>query len=327
MFGGMFLLASLAAVMAATDDGFFYVRQDASKKGVVGVMSGNNGEVVAESKESFTFTWPYVEITSDRAHDKLFVVTFPDDHPNGPVLYQFDKSLNVNHVWSNVNYSFFDLQYSPKQSTLYGIKVTSTYGRVLSNFTADKKADDVYATELFTLPYMWYVNASSYHAEKNVYFGLINYFPGHPESVLDQQLVVANFDVDVAKVPVSAQVVPLSAESGIWQFIAFSTKLNALVFSSRTKPYEEGDEVIVGVADVTTGKAKTTLLRQPGFALGPLVVQDEHNRALVYLQPVRDGAWELWSLSLTATEKPKRLRVFTSQDYHIFSAASHGLLA
>jgi hypothetical protein len=64
--------------------------------------------------------------------------------------------------WNSTDYSFFDLQYSSKLQTLFGIKVTGTYQRTLSNFILPSDSSSVVATELYDLPTNWYVNASSF---------------------------------------------------------------------------------------------------------------------------------------------------------------------
>ena len=89
------------------------------------------------------------------------------------------------------NFSYFDLESSPKQNTYFGIAVSSPYGRVLSQF-------DIYnPTEyqaLSTLPYMWFVNASTFDRQACRYYGLLNYnLPGVPNSTTAQKLAIGNF--------------------------------------------------------------------------------------------------------------------------------------
>ena len=153
------VILGLAASVSARRVGnnLVVTHQDVDLKGLVQKYDITSGMPVSKNGPSFTFSFPHVEMTSDSNTGNIYVVTFPTDAP-GPVLFQLDRDLNTTYTWKNVPYSFFDLQFSPAQDTLYGIKVTTTYGRVLSNFVVDQATDSVTATELYTMPYMWYVN-------------------------------------------------------------------------------------------------------------------------------------------------------------------------
>lgn len=310
------------------------VRQDSAMIGNVEKVDPETGATLVKSSVNFEFKWPLVEMTSDKKKQETYVITFPDDAP-GPVLYYFDEQLNEKYAWKNVEYSFFDLQYAPQQETLYGIKVTSSYGRVLSNFVADVANDAVIATELFELPYMWYVNASTINPVDTVYYGLINNFPGFDNSTLDQQLVVADFSgfhppataaVKHANAsgtdPDAANVVPIRAAGSstamgmIVQFISYSSE-DSVLYCGGMK-YEHDDlsagTPFVSVLNAHTGEIATPFLHEfpRGSWIGPMAVVAEHSgrksAALsVYIKaaPMEDAldtVWELWECEVRHTE-------------------------
>jgi len=216
---------------------------------------------------------------------------------------------------------FFDLQYSSKQSTLYGIYVSSTYGRVLSNFTAKQDTNELLVNQLFTLPYMWYVNASSFHAPSCHYYALINNFPGKENSTLDQQLVVADFSVDASVVTPEVNVLPISNPNGIVQFIAYSDSQSSLyyagmVFNSTT--------VEVGTLDTATGKIKSQLWTQDAVTAGPLAVSEANSELLIFVKSfsVADS-WDLWALPFhgRSLNSARIVQSYTGKQYAFFAAA------
>lgn len=300
-------LASILVVYGSNN--FVTVRQNANRLGIIDMINSNTGDIVRESSSAtITFAWPYIEMTSDEGTGKIFISTFPDNS-TGPALYELNARLEVLNAWTETDYSFFDMQYSPKQDTLYGIKVTTTYGRVLSNFSAVHGQKTVAATELFTLPYMWYVNASSFHADTNRYFALINYFPGHPESVLDQQLVICDFTSSAA-----CKIVLIDSSFGILHFISFSTN-QKLYFTSKA-----ADTVYVGELDINTGKV-SALWSIVAAEVGPLTVQDVSSKMSVFIKPTMSSAWELYTVSFDG--QAKRIRAYTpTSAFTIFSAAT-----
>ena len=275
------------------------------------------------------FSWPSIQMTADRRHNKTYVVLFPDNQPIFQSnLYEIDSNtLEVNYVWNNISYWFFDLQYSSSQSALYGIKVVSTYGRVLSNFTLDKETNDITATELFSIPYMWYVNASTYDVVNNRYFALINYFPYLPESVLDQQLVVADFSSDISVKPVDGKVLPIDNKYGILQFFGYSQKYESVIYASMTNPYQPDNKIVIGVLDVTTATTSTVLFESAGYQVGPLIVQELHNRVLVFMKSSPISRWVLWNISLTAEPyKAVPIKDYSESEYMMIAAACHASL-
>jgi hypothetical protein len=149
----------------------------------------DNGVTLLNSSLHFTFPFPLVETTVDQVHQRIYIITFPKGVA-GAQLYILNSQLSVAFSGVSTDVQYFDLQYSPGQDAVYGIAVNGTYGRVLSNFTLNSTVN---YRPLQALPYMWYVNASTYDPKTNTYFGLLNYFPGHPESTLAQKLAVGNF--------------------------------------------------------------------------------------------------------------------------------------
>ncbi len=248
-------LKSLATVFAslcslAASSNMVAVRQDPSGKATIDSMKPLTAEVVLTSNVSFTFSWPLVQMTSDTSRQEFYITTYPADMP-GAVLYKLDRKLNVMHSWSATPFSFFDLQYSVNQATLYGIYVSSTYGRVLTNYTADLTSNEIVGQQLFELPYMWYVNASSFHQRTSTYFALINNFPGKSNSTNEQQLIVADFSKDISVAQPVVNVFKILNPTAILQFIAFSEKKDRLFYAG-IKLY--GSVIEVGTLDIKTGQ-------------------------------------------------------------------------
>jgi hypothetical protein len=292
------------------------VRQDSERTGYIEKYdTASPNRVVATSDvENFQFSWPLIQMTSNTKDEETYIVSYPDSNP-GAVLFHLDSNLHQIYSWDNISFSFFDLQYSNLQSTLYGIYVSSTYGRVLSNFTVDAKADSVSVNQLFTLPYMWYVNASSFHHPSCHYYALINYFPGHPESTLDQQLVVADFSKDATDVAPKVTISLITGAGGIVQFIGYSDHYNQLFFAGMSS---DSTTAIVGVLNVHNGIVSKILLKTPACAVGPLVVDDK-NHSLTFYVKSADGVWKLWMLKGTDANV---IGEYGNQD--VFAASSIG---
>jgi len=313
-------LSVLSTVLSVFASNLVTVQQDATGKGSVISLQTSTGAVTSKSDVSFTFDWPLVQMTHKTDDKSVYIITYPDGYP-GPVLYLLEeKSLSLTYAWENVSYSFFDLQYSPQQSTLYGIYVSSTYGRVLSNFTADQKANDVSVNQLFTLPYMWYVNASSFHAPSCHYYALINNFPGKENSTLDQQIIVADFSVDASVATPEVNVLPISNPNGIVQFIAYSDSQSSLFFAGMIF---NSTTVELGTLDTATGKIKEQLWTHDAVAAGPLVVSEVNSQLMLFVKSstVADS-WDLWALPFKFTDaRAKIVQSYTGKEYAFFAAA------
>jgi hypothetical protein len=230
------------------------------KYGVVQEIETIYGSVVIpKSNAQWRFTWPYVQITSNTKKNDHYLTTYPEGNPSysGPETYLLDKDLvKTASYWAN--FSYFDLQWSNKDETVYGIYVSSTYGRVLTKYTlpTDGTTEIKQFQQLFTLPYMWYVNASSFDQTNNVYYALLNNFPGKTNSTLDQQLLIADLSKPVANgesPPVT--VIPIDSKfrdyAALLQFIAYSDLTKTLFFAGSRLP---GGHTEVGILNTNTGK-------------------------------------------------------------------------
>jgi len=167
---------------------FFAVLQDQTGEATLSLFS-LAGEVIRTSSLHFVFRFPLVEATADPVQHQIYLVAFPNSEP-GAVLYILDEQLNVASTIKSPDLIFFDLQYSTSQNAIYGIAVNGTYGRVLSNFTI---GSTITAQPIAALPYMWFVNASTYDLRNNRYFGLLKNFVQQPNATDAQKLAVGSF--------------------------------------------------------------------------------------------------------------------------------------
>jgi len=182
----------------------FVVRQSPAGAAALQVLDADTGGVLVTGNLSWDFPAPLVETTWDAEDSQILVVSFPD---NVPTVWKLDATLTLLDTWTP-SFELFDLQFSPGQSALYGIQVSSKYGRVLTQFTYGSNSSNA----LFTLPYMWYVNASTFDRSTNTYYGLLNNFPGFPNSTVSQKLVVGEFSNPQAPV---ASTIDLDNSTGL----------------------------------------------------------------------------------------------------------------
>jgi hypothetical protein len=321
------------------------IRQDTNRVGFFDKISMPSGNVTKEANTKFAFDWPLVEMTSDSNTGEIYTVTYPDGYP-GPVLYRMDSDLNLLYSWEHTDYSFFDLQYSPRQDAMYGILVTSSYGRALSNFTLDQENDSITTSELYTLPYMWYVNASTFDADNSRYFALINNFPGFDNSTLDQQLIVADFSQDAATTAPKVDLLPVHTRSSLYNYLAVF-----LSYSSATKTLYSagltGNVAQLVIMGQQTGLVDAVLFSYPGATyVGPLMVvtaastsssSTDTDTVSLYVQKTfsPEPEWEQWLLTITYPttaqgqgqgSAPKVtaevIQRFQGNDYAFFSGAT-----
>lgn len=154
------------------------------------VIYNSSGNELYRSSNYWQFSFPLVEATFDNRTQRPYIITYPTGSP--ATLFVFNSTLGVVNTFVSANLSYFDLQYCAAQNTTFGIVVSSTYGRVLSQFTAFGAA--VKHRPIQALPYMWYVNASTFDSPRSRYFGLLNNFPGQPNSTTAQKLAVGLFN-------------------------------------------------------------------------------------------------------------------------------------
>ena len=178
-------LASLSLVSSK----FFAILQDSSGTASFSIFD-DAGVVLQNASTHFVFPFPLIETTADPVHKQIYVIGYPKG-VDGAALYVFDAELNILSSDVSKTVEYFDLQYSAAQNTLYGIAVNGKYGRILSNFFT--LGSNVSYRPIQALPYMWYVNASSYNTKGNIYYGLLNNFPHQPNSTAAQKLAVGNF--------------------------------------------------------------------------------------------------------------------------------------
>jgi hypothetical protein len=126
-----------------------------------------------------------------------------------------------------VGLELLDLQATPSRGVLFGIAVDGRYGRILSQFTFVEGNNTIGVQHLFRLPDMWYVNASTLDQRGQVYYGLINNFPGRPNSTTAQQLVVGQF-ANVSTPSATVVALPTSAGYTV-HFVSHSPSTGALV--------------------------------------------------------------------------------------------------
>eukprot|EP01039_Chlorochromonas_danica_P009861 gene9861-10908_t len=287
----------------SSENNIVVVRQNTERVGHVISLNTETGKIKQESNTTITFDWPYVELTTDKTSQRTYIVSFPDGS-DGPILYEFDSQLKLTQTWDKTDYSFFDLQYAANQKTLYGIKVVSTYGRVISRFTATPGADAVTAEELFTLPYMWYVNAPSFDQVNERYFALCSYFPGHPETVSDQKIITCDTKVPTA----NCTVVDIINTAGAIEFIAYSSLTKNLYFSSLLD-----GKILVGVLDYNLGVVRQVLTSFPAIRLGPLTVEDKANYLSFFVISELHGSWKLYDFGFSDPHS-HLIRVFDETD-------------
>jgi hypothetical protein len=329
--------AAAAVISPSSRAGMVVVRQGTDSVGHIEFMSADTGAVQQTSSLAFPFSWPYVQLTSDIKSGTTYLTAFPDGF-SYPALYVLDRDLVVMDSLEHAAFTWWDLQCSPRQETLYGILVTQDfnggmYGRTLSNYTynsngtADASELTLEVTELFLLPYMWYVNASSIDQTTDTYFALANNFPGHDNSTTEQKLIVADFSLPMQTAEPTDQeesVLVLDLELGdvMAQFIAFSTMDNTLYFSGPSKtPGAAG--ATVGVLCQEHGKIERVLFASSGDVslVGPLVADDAQERLLFFIQ--QNDKWNLMEVGYMENSVPSIVEAY--MDVKSFAAAVHML--
>lgn len=329
-----YIWAILTVLVAIGHANFVTVRQDPDKVATFEIIDATNGATLQSEKPTFdgsslTFSWPYAEMTSNLIDNSIYAVFFPDNS-NNSIFYQLNSTLHTQRTWSSTPFWFFDLQYLPQQNSLYGIKVISTYGRAFSRFHLENSKDMLSATELFVLPDMWYVNASTTDNVKNRYIALLNYFPNKPESTLDQKLFVADLHTDFSGKDTSFSVLPIShlpeKNVGIVHFIAFSQETKHLFALSLTN--DDTQKAFLSSLDTSSGQVQNVhLVVDNVHEVGPLVVNEKENVLTFFVKLSVSSSWQLIQVNLNKFSSNAKLtyntlRCFESDDYAIFSAAA-----
>jgi len=303
------------------------VRQEQSRQGFIELVDSNSGETKLKSSLNFTFGWPYVQMSSDSNSGVSYLTAFPDGN-SYPVLHKLNKNLDVVYSWLHGTFTWWDLQYAPVQDTLYGILVTQDlnggmYGRTLSNYTFNEKTDDISAVKLYELPYMWYVNASSFDVVKGTYFALINNFPGKVNSTLDQQIITADFSKDVKVSSPAVALVPITSGDIMMQFVAYSNRRETLYFAGPAKATP--NMVYVGIICPAHGTVKAVLYEAKDVvSVGPLTVDDDNNQLLLYVKVASStvNQWKLLSIPYHGTSVTI-IKEYEGDSYRSYAAATH----
>jgi hypothetical protein len=149
----------------------------------------------------------------------VYVITFPAPAEKAS-LYVFDAKLTVKSLDVSAHLAYFDLQYSLRQQTFFGITVSSTYGRVLSRF--HHFGSNVSFSPIRSLPDLWFVNASTFDAQTDRYFGLLNHFPNTPNFTSRQKLAVGEFSTATEQVVFLDLVAQEGSPSGMIHFLSWS---------------------------------------------------------------------------------------------------------
>lgn len=181
----------LFLLCAAVSANVVVVRQSPTGAADFSVVSPD-GTFVAQSPLTFVFPFPLLEITVDHVTNTTYIVAFPTG-AKGATLYRLNADMTLNSTWAPPSFEFFDLQTCARCNTMFGIVVTSTYGRMLSQIDIGA---NITSTPITALPYMWYVNASTFDQAAGMYYGLLNNFPGKPNSTSAQKLALGWYAVE-----------------------------------------------------------------------------------------------------------------------------------
>lgn len=275
----LFSHAAAFAAAAASSDNFYGILRDSSGAASVALYNASTGNVITSAPTSWNFAFPLVESTAVSRRQQVLSITFPTGTTTA-ALYEFNASdgssgngaadlalaaLTTSSDW------FFDLQYSEAQDTIYGIWVNGTYGRVLSEFpglgqgSSGSGPQHVAHREIAPLPYYWYVNASTFDPANDVYYGLLNHFPGTPNATDAQKLAVGRF----ASQPGSVDFVDLTpapgAPAGTLHFLAWSEPAGVLYGFAQM----DAQTACFVTVDPATGQYESIFEVQP-VVVGPM---------------------------------------------------------
>lgn len=288
-------LAAVAAAMAiaptAAQDNVFAVLQDGTGRATVAMFNSTGNQVASAEGASWHFRFPLVESAASAAAKQIYSISYPEETGKA-TLYQFDAGTNppslIEGAVTTFNNSFFDLQYSPRQDAFFGIFVNSTYGRVLSEFPglgqATVNGTDAAHVPIAGLPSMWYVNASSFDAKSDTYFGLLNHFPNTPGATDAQKLAVGNFGTQPGTATFVDLVAAAGSPAGIIHFISWSEP-TAVLFGFAQMDAETACFVTI---DPATGIYRSFFSVQP-LAVGPMVASADQPLLIAMPNNADDG--------------------------------------
>lgn len=301
------------------------VRQDDTRRGYVEGLSDISGDLFIEPSVDFLFSWPYVQMSMDKPSQQTYLSAFPDGN-SYPVLSIFNSDLSLSYQFNNNTFTFWDMQYCSSQETIYGILVTEDFnggmsGRTLSNYTADQQTGIITATELYTLPYMWYVNASSIDGLlSSTYYALVNNFPGYENSTQEQKLAIGDFSVEDKA---AVTMLDISEENVMMQFIAYSHQQGLLYFAGPSK--QSGTtEVTVGILCQVHGTIHAVLYAaDDAISVGPIVADDVNNQVLFFVKTSTfPNSWTLMSVGYAEGSAAQEVHRYEGDQFASFGAAA-----
>ena len=142
------------------------------------LLDDATGVILARSPLTFAFMDPLLETCAGGQAFYAVSVAVGAGSVLSSTLSQLGAgTLDVERQWlppATGGFAYFDLQWSRAAGVLIGIAVNGS-GRVLSRF--DISGPAVSATPLVVLPSMWFVNASTFDAAGDAYYGLLKQYP------------------------------------------------------------------------------------------------------------------------------------------------------
>lgn len=224
--------------------------------------------------------------------------------------------------------TIFDLQASSNKDTIFGIKVTGKYQRTLSNIILEDE-NLITVTELYDLPEYWYVNASSYNAKEDIYYALLNNFPGLSNSTLEQQILVVNFTNCVpglSEPKPTASLMSIKSKLGQLQFITWDPEIKVLFGAGINLQTNIAYLVII---DPYTGETSDSLVNIANVTeVGPLVSHSNHEMTGIplnlFVKKV-ENHWDLHFFQYNTNAKTVNVNILTwsyvGPEYKYFVAA------
>lgn len=304
----LFSAAGLAVALA-TNDNFYAVLRDGAGKASVALYNASSGNAIISAPTTWQFPFPLVESTAVSSRKQVLSITFPTGATTAD-LYQFNASdgsdgaasLALADIATSTEW-YFDLQYSEAQDTLYGIWVNGTYGRVLSEFpglgqgSSGSGPQPVVHRAISALPYYWYVNASTFDSANDVYYGLLNHFPGTPNATDAQKLAVGNFASQPGSVNFVDLVPAAGSPAGILHFLAWSEPAATLYGFAQM----DAQTAAFVTVDPATGEYESIFDVQPVTA-GPMFASKTRRALMAWGNNAESGQRLYGIMDMTAAD-------------------------
>ena len=321
----------MLAVNAYMPNYVVVTRQNEDNVGFIETFNAESGGgAVLASNISFSFKWPYIQMNTNTNTDKVYALTIPDD--NIPRLYELSSgaySLTQTGLWTIEDGTIiFDLQSSEQKDTLFGIKVTGQYQRTLSGIQLLEN-NEVKITELYDLPEYWYVNASSYNGAADVYYALINNFPGREESTLEQQILIVDFaDCEVGSATPKPEANLVTVKNGNFGQLQFIAYYERYLFGAGINL--DNNIAFVTVVDQATGDLADINFQKEGITeVGPLVTHSNHGTTgyhMTLFVKRGGGGWVQYYLTYNSNSQTINVvqeeREYQGTEYKYFAAGT-----